>query len=53
MDKNPVIAGYYQITGIPSIFIFREGEVVKQFIGVQNEEVLMSAIAKISRNEGE
>jgi len=53
VDKNPVIAGYYQITGIPSIFIFREGEVVKQFIGVQNEEVLMSAIAKISRNEGE
>jgi thioredoxin 1 len=52
VDKNPVIAAYYQITGIPSIFIFKDGEVVKQFIGVQNEEILMSAIGEISGNEG-
>jgi thioredoxin 1 len=44
VDENPSIAGRYGITGIPTVMIFNGGEVERQFVGVQPEQVYMSAL---------
>jgi thioredoxin 1 len=44
VDDNPQVASRYGITGIPTVIVFRNGEVSKQFVGVQPEQVYMSAL---------
>lgn len=44
VDDNPQIASRYGITGIPTVMIFKNGEVDKQFVGVQPEQVYLSAL---------
>ena len=44
VDENPTIAGKYGITGIPTVMIFNNGQVERQFVGVQPEQVYLSAI---------
>ncbi len=44
VDENPAIASRYGITGIPTVIVFRNGEVSKQFVGVQPEQVYLSAL---------
>ncbi|MBN2737130.1 MAG: thioredoxin [Spirochaetales bacterium] len=50
VDHNPEVAMRYGITGIPSLIIYKDGEVAKQFVGLQSEEVLKQAIEKLSVN---
>ncbi len=45
VDENPGTAGKYGITGIPTVMVFRNGQVDKQFVGVQPKEVYMEAIS--------
>jgi thioredoxin 1 len=45
VDENPIIAGKYGITGIPTVIVFKNGQVAKEFIGVQPEEVYLNAVA--------
>lgn len=40
VDSNPEMAGKYEIMSIPVLKIFKGGKVVKEFIGLQNKEVL-------------
>jgi len=40
VEENKEIASQYGIMSIPAIKIFKNGEVVKEFIGVQNKETL-------------
>lgn len=44
VDENPSIASKYGITGIPTVMIFNGGKVERQFVGVQPEQVYMSAL---------
>lgn len=44
VDENPAIAGKYNVMSIPTLILFKDGEVAKQFVGVQNEGTLVSAI---------
>ena len=44
VDENTENAGKYGITGIPSLLIFKDGRMVKQFMGVQGENELVSAL---------
>ncbi len=44
VDENPETASRYGITGIPTVIIFRNGQVEKQFVGVQPEQVYLSAV---------
>lgn len=44
VDQAPQSAGKYGIRSIPTILIFKEGEQIKQFVGVQQEDTLLSAI---------
>jgi thioredoxin 1 len=45
VDENPTVASNYGITGIPTVMIFNEGEVKHQFVGVQPEQVYLSALS--------
>ena len=44
VDENQVTAQKYNILSIPTLLIFKKGEVAKQFVGVQQQEALKSAL---------
>jgi thioredoxin 1 len=48
VDHNRNVSEEFGITGIPSILIFKDGEVVKQFVGVQSGSTLISAIKTLA-----
>ena len=41
VDSQPEIAGRYQIMSIPSLFVFKDGKVHNQTVGVQSKENLL------------
>ena len=47
VDENPQTASQYQIMSIPTIKIFKGGEVIKDFMGLQSKEVLVAEINNI------
>lgn len=46
-DEHPAIAQQYGVMSIPTIKIFKGGQVVKEFIGVQQKEALKAALAAV------
>jgi thioredoxin 1 len=45
VDENQEVAMKYQITGIPTLLLFKDGEVVHQFYGLQQDSsALVSTI---------
>jgi thioredoxin 1 len=48
VDENNNIAATYNIMSIPALKIFKEGKVVKEFIGVQAKDTLAKALGEIS-----
>ena len=44
VDDAAQVATQYAIRSIPTIMVFKDGAPVKQFVGVQSETVLVSAI---------
>ena len=46
VDENNATASQYGILSIPTLAIFKGGEMVEQFVGVQTKETLKSALAK-------
>lgn len=44
VDENPYTAQRFGISGIPSLFIFKNGKVVERLIGAQPEAVLRQAL---------
>jgi thioredoxin 1 len=46
VDEGQQVAGKYGIRSIPTLIVFKDGEVVQQFVGVQSEEQLVSAIER-------
>jgi thioredoxin 1 len=47
VDENPQFAGKYGVMSIPTLILFKGGQPVKQFVGVQSKEVLMSALSAV------
>ena len=47
-DDNPQVAGKYGIRSIPTLMIFKGGEVVKRFVGITSEGDLAAAIEEVS-----
>jgi thioredoxin 1 len=48
VDENPMVAQKFGIMSIPTIMIFKNGTVVKQFIGVQGKETLLTELGKLT-----
>lgn len=47
VDEHPEIAEKFGIMSIPTIKVFKAGEVVKEFIGVQPKETLKAELAAL------
>jgi len=47
VDENHATAEKFQIMSIPNIKVFKEGKVVKEFVGVQSKESLKAELEKI------
>lgn len=47
VDENPGVAQKFGIMSIPTIMVFKNGTVVKQFTGVQSKEVLLAELNKL------
>ena len=48
VDENPTVSQKYGIMSIPTLMIFKNGTVVKQFIGVQSKETLLGELNKLT-----
>ena len=46
-DNNQMIAGKYNIMGIPSLLFFKDGKEVHRAVGVQSAEALQSQLDKV------
>lgn len=44
VDDNPETAQKFNVMSIPTIFVFKKGQIVQQFVGVQSKEKLMAAL---------
>lgn len=44
VDQNPGLAIKFGVRSIPSIFLVKDGKVVKSFMGVQTKETLLDAV---------
>lgn len=49
VDKNGQTANRFNIQYIPAIFIFRDGELVKRFTGLQDKQTLLDAINEVAK----
>jgi thioredoxin 1 len=47
VDENPSVSQKFGIMSIPTLMIFKNGAVVKQFIGVQSKETLLGELNKL------
>ena len=47
VDENPATAQKYDIMSIPSLKIFKDGKVIKEFTGVQAKETLKTELSKL------
>jgi thioredoxin 1 len=48
VDENPQMAQKFGVMSIPTIMIFKNGTVVKQFVGVQSKETLLGELGKLA-----
>lgn len=47
IEDYPELAERYNIMSIPTLLIFYKGEIAKQFVGVQEREVLITALRDV------
>ncbi len=48
VDENPTVSQKYGIMSIPTLMIFKGGTVVKQYIGVQSKDTLLSELNRLA-----
>ncbi|MFO0831442.1 MAG: thioredoxin [Phycisphaerales bacterium] len=46
IDTNRQVASLHQINSIPTILIFKNGQVIKRFVGLTKKDHLVAAIAQ-------
>lgn len=47
VDENPNTASKYGIMSIPTLLLFKSGNVIKQMVGVQSKETLVEEFKKL------
>jgi thioredoxin 1 len=48
VDRHPELASRFQITGIPTLLLFKEGRLLREFVGMQSAPVLVAALEAVS-----
>lgn len=48
VDENRQTAAQFQVMSIPTVLLFKGGQVVKQFVGVQPKDVYKQAIEEVA-----
>lgn len=48
VDENPGTAAAYGIMSIPTMKVFKGGQIVKEFVGVQQKDMLKSELESLS-----
>lgn len=44
VDENPQMASTYGVMSIPTLIVFKNGQPIKQFVGVQTKDTLVKAL---------
>lgn len=44
VDNHPMVAAKFGIRSIPTLILFSDGQPMKQFVGLQSENTLVSAL---------
>lgn len=47
VDENPQTAGKFGVMSIPTLMLFKDGQVVKTMVGVQGKETLAEEFKKV------
>ncbi len=47
VDENPGVSQKYLVMSIPTLMIFKNGTIVKQFIGVQSKQTILGELNKL------
>lgn len=53
VDANPQIATHYEIRGIPAVKAFRDGQVVREFVGAQSPAAVSTFLDSLLGDSGE
>jgi thioredoxin 1 len=48
VDKNPKLAARFQVSSIPALFIFKNGQIVARHLGVTGESELRSDLRQFA-----
>lgn len=46
VDENPVTPSTYRVTGIPTLNVYKDGELVKQIVGAKPKAALMNDLSE-------
>lgn len=44
VDAAPALAAKYRVQSIPTLILFKDGEVAEQFVGLQQKDALIQAL---------
>jgi len=47
VDENQEVSAKHEIMSIPALKVFKDGKVIKDFVGVQNKMILKSELEKL------
>lgn len=50
VDEHPEIAGGFNVMGIPTVILFKDGQPVEQFVGLRRKEDYLNMIEKYSQS---
>ncbi|MCH8841129.1 MAG: hypothetical protein IH831_10770 [Planctomycetes bacterium] len=48
VDENPETAAKYRISSIPSVLVFKDGELVETLVGVQSKQRYQDALTQVT-----
>jgi thioredoxin 1 len=46
VDENPVVPAQYRVTSIPTLNVYKDGEIVKQIVGARPKSVILKELAE-------